>query len=210
MGNNLLYVLKEVIMQNVVNMILNIILISIPEEAFIVMLIYIFLKRYDLIDSQLLKKSIINILTPALPLAIFFGVFKYLIPCSFEFYTFFPFVILYLFLCLVYFKNRKIKINSYIKIFLAMIISFAIFIVSEMIIFYSIIIPLTGVTEEIIKNSVWLSFFIVLPERILQYFVISLLFLINQFKNYCFQNKLDYNEVYREYKEKIKYSLLAV
>jgi hypothetical protein len=94
--------------------ILNVLLISIPEEAFIVIIAFLIMSRYDLLDTTMLKQSIINILIPTIPVAIYFNLIKIeivntqniIIASGYNIIiNILPFIILYYLLYFVYIKN---------------------------------------------------------------------------------------------------------
>ena len=71
---------KEVIhMQGVTNALLNTILVSIPEEAFIVIMTLVFLKRFDMLDIRMWKHSLKWVMVPTIPVAMVINVFRYII-----------------------------------------------------------------------------------------------------------------------------------
>jgi hypothetical protein len=57
---------------------LNMILVSIPEEMFLVAMTLIFLKRFDLLDIRMWKQNLVGIMIPVLPVAILINVFRYI------------------------------------------------------------------------------------------------------------------------------------
>ena len=66
-------------MQGVTNALLNTILVSIPEESFIVIMTLVFLRRFDMLDIRMWKHSLKWIMVPTLPVAIMINVFRYIV-----------------------------------------------------------------------------------------------------------------------------------
>lgn len=66
-------------MQNIINLILNTLFVSIPEETIWVILTLIFLKRFDLLDKYRLKENIKWILLPVIPTAIITNIFRHIV-----------------------------------------------------------------------------------------------------------------------------------
>ena len=71
---------KEVIhMQGATNALLNFILVSVPEETFIVTITLIFIKLYDLLDIRMWRHCLRWILVPVIPVSIIINIFRYII-----------------------------------------------------------------------------------------------------------------------------------
>ena len=66
-------------MQNVINALLNTILVSIPENIFLVTMTLIFLRRFDMLDVRMWKHSLKWIMMPVIPVAIMINLFRYII-----------------------------------------------------------------------------------------------------------------------------------
>jgi len=71
---------KEVIhMQGVTNALLNMVLISLPEEIFVTCMTLILFKRFDLLDIRMWRINIKWIIIPSLLMAMCISIFKYII-----------------------------------------------------------------------------------------------------------------------------------
>ena len=71
---------KEVIhMQGVTNALLNMVLISLPEEIFVTCMTLILFKRFDLLDIRMWRRNIKWIIIPSLLMAMCISIFKYII-----------------------------------------------------------------------------------------------------------------------------------
>jgi len=156
----------------------NIILISIPEEIFLVMFTLILLRQFEFLESKkergnkLRKRDIFEIFIPVLFVAVLSNVLRYsgvddnTILFTSIFSTFSLIVAVF----------KQLTISGILKTFFATIISFLIIILIEFT-YIAIIIYITNKTASDLNNSIYLNFIISLPERVIEYSLIAYLLL---------------------------------
>ena len=114
-------------MQNVTNALLNLILVSIPEEAFIVIMTLVFLKRFDMMDIRMWRSNLKWIMLPTIPTAIMINVFRYIIIIPRPMMSLVTFIlmnilIVYMVLKNSYTINKKLVVQTIIYTVLSFII----------------------------------------------------------------------------------------
>ena len=161
--------------QNIINAILNFLTISIFEELGIVLLILIFLKRFDLLDKYMWRFNIKWILLPVILSSISINVFLYIIP-NFILKFFISITVLYFSINYILIKTDPIeeKIKWY-KILISIILSIAI-ITSAEIIYLPIMLQYVNQPIEILNNNMLLKFIVSLPAKTFQVLLIYFMY----------------------------------
>lgn len=180
--------------------ILRVLFISIPEECFIVITAFIIMKRYDLLDVNQLKNSIVNVMIPAIPTAAWFGINKLINTQNIIIdiiVNIIPFVILYMLLLFVYSRNYS---TNKAKVFIGMLISFIIFALIEALTLFMIT-EAFNISISYIQDRFQLSLLFASLERIIGFgFVLFVLIKTNL--------NIDFKTIFQN--TKIKYATLFI
>jgi len=154
----------------------NILLVSIPEEVFLVMFTLIILKQFDFLESKkdgenrFKKRDIIEISIPVLFVAVSSNIFRYY---GVDINIIFLISVVSLFIIIVI-VCKLWTIQGIIRTFFAT--AFSCF--TLMIIEYSyipIVLYITDKTVSDFNNSIFLNFILTIPERIIEYIIIVIL-----------------------------------
>lgn len=159
-------------MSNVINALLNMILVSIPEELFLTMMTLIFLKRFDLLDVRMWKHNIKWIMIPALPIALMINLFRYIVIIPKPLMTIINLIIFYLLLIYIIKKTSfNFIIKDYTKILVSFSLSFIIWGILESITCPLILYLMNKPIEFFNNNFLWNLMFSI-PSRIFGYILI--------------------------------------
>lgn len=156
-------------MNNVANALLNMILVSIPEETFIVVMTLIFLKRFDLLDVRMWRHNIKWIVIPVLPMVIMINVLRYIVIIPKPTITLMGYILMNILMIYIMVKNSyEGKKKLILKTILFTFLSFVIVVLAE-----SIYIPITlSLVDKPIayfNNNVFYNFMLALPGRVFEY-----------------------------------------
>jgi len=159
-------------MQGVTNALLNLILVSIPEETFLVVMTLILLKRFDMLDIRMWRYNIRWLVIPVLPVAILINVFRYIIIIPKPFVSLITLILINLLMVYVI-RKTSIEINKRLirKTVFFMLICFSILIISE-IIYIPITLLLMKKDISYFNNVVIYNFILSIPSRATQYSII--------------------------------------
>jgi len=165
---------KEVIhMQGVTNALLNMILVSIPEETVIAILTLIFLKRFDMLDIRMLKYNLKILFIPILPVAIIVNLFRYVIIIPRPIMSLSAIFLMSLLLVYIIIKNSyTITKRVIIKTIIFTVLSFIIVGLVETL-YYPITLIMLHKEMAFFDNNILYNFLISLPGRILEVCIIS-------------------------------------
>lgn len=154
--------------------ILNTLIVSMPEEIFITMIVLILLGRYDYISKEIWKRNLFKIIiVSAIPLSIIFNLLKYSFPNHSNILVVINILLLSISISILYgIKNKK----EYFKILMFTALGFLIFMVTQLITIF-IVMYILKMSPNSFNQSAIINFIIVLPERVLQYLMLSLIFL---------------------------------
>lgn len=139
------------------NIILDIILIAIPQALFLVMLTAILLNRFELI------KNFKKLSVPVLFFAIISNILRYYGMSESLIFVFSTQVIFILMLIV----NRERHFKEILKTFICLIISIVVSLIMERL-YIRLLFYAMGSANENFKNSVFLNFILLLPSRIFE------------------------------------------
>jgi len=172
---------------NIVNALLNVIFVCLPEEAVWLVATLITLKRFDLLDKYMWKQNIKWLSIPIFSTSIIIGLFKYIIIVPRIFMTFSA--ILTIYLSIIYILkipennilNEKIP---YLKTLFYVLINFVVLVILVESLYYPIL--LSFIKESINQiNDVWyMNILLSLPGKVIQYFIIIFILFIQNQKTY--------------------------
>jgi len=148
-------------------MIVNIIIVSIPEELFVVVFTLILLKRFDLL--RLNGANVLKISVPILPVAVITNIIKYYVQNEdIQFFLGAP--LMFILIAVTY--NRLRDFKGIAKTLISCILSLTI-----MLIFQASYVPLllytTGMEVEDMNSTVLINFLCTIPERVMEIALIS-------------------------------------
>lgn len=160
-------------MNNVMTALLNMILVSIPENIFIVVMTLIFLKRFDLLDFRMWKQNLKWIMIPSISIAIMINMFKYIIVIprpitSLSCLVIMNILILYIVLRNTYEVNKKLIF----KISIATFMSFVAVSLIELI-YVPMSLSLLHRPISYFNNNIVYNFLLALPGRIMEICLIA-------------------------------------
>jgi len=162
-------------MQSTINVLLNTVLVSIPEEMFLTIMTLIILKRFDMLDIRMWRQNLKSIMIPVLIVATLMNALTCIpaIPSSIG--SIFVLIIFYLLLVYIIKKNSYDFVNKdYWKILLSLSCSFFILGLLESITIPLILFLLHKPLSFINDSSLW-NFLASLPSRILEFLTITFL-----------------------------------
>jgi len=160
-------------MQGVTNALFNTIFVSIPEEAFIVIMTLIFLGDfYDLLDIRMWKHGLKWIMVATLPVSIMINVFRYIIIIPKSLMSLISMVTMIILMIYVIVKNsHDINKKMILKTIMYTILSFIIVgIIEEA--YYPILLSLLHKQISFFNNIVFYNLLLAIPTRILQLCVV--------------------------------------
>jgi hypothetical protein len=158
--------------QNVLNAILNFILVSIPEEAFIVVMTLILLKRFDLLDVRMWRQNLKWLMIPTLPVVFFINLFRYVIIIPRSLASLITYILMILLILYIVLKNSYLfKKMIIFKVFIFTTLSFAIVGLIELA-YYPIVLSILDKPIEYFNNIIILNFLLSIPTRVIQLCII--------------------------------------
>jgi len=165
-------------MQNVLNALFNLILVSIPEEIFLVVMTLIIIKRFGMLDVRMWRQNLKWIMIPAIPMAMMINLFKYFIIIP-MFSTIICLITFYILIVLIVNKADGCSFNKKDckEIALAMFASFIIWGVLEGVT-WPILAMMLNMPIDNIKNNISQNFLISLPSRVIGFG--SILYILNK------------------------------
>ena len=161
--------------QNIMNAVLNFLSISLFEELGWVLLILIFLGRFDLLDRYMWRCSIKWIFLPVILTSISINIFIYIIP-NFILKFFVSLIIMYCSINYILIKTDPLdeKIKWY-KILISIILSIVMMTSAE-IIYLPIMLQYVNQPIEILNNNMLLKFIVSLPAKTFQILLIYFMY----------------------------------
>jgi len=155
-------------MQGVTNVLLNTILVSIPEESFIVIMTLVFLKRFDMLDIRMWKHSLKWVMIPALPVAIVINIFRYIIVIQKPTMSLIAFVLMNILILYIIVRNSyDIDKKLIFKTIIFTVLSFIIVGLIELM-YYPILLTLLHKQISFFNNNVWYNIIIAFPVRVIE------------------------------------------
>ena len=152
----------------IIPLIINILIVSIPEETFLTVCTLILMNRYDLIEPK--KGNILRIASIVLPIAFMSDILRGFVGMDLNIMPFLAMGMLFFLILLVY----RIKTSKGIlKAFVSTCISFVIIIILQMM-FFPLISATTNITAEMLNKPGIIIILVTLPERILEAVIITL------------------------------------
>lgn len=158
---------------NISQSVLNALIVSMPEEFFITIITLILLGRYDYISKENWKRNFFKVMTMSvIPLSLTFNILKYYLSND-NVLVIINILLLSISISILYnIKNRK----EYFKILMFSSLGFLIFMITQLITVFMVMYILK-ISSNSFNQSAIINFIIVLPERVLQYLMLSLIFL---------------------------------
>lgn len=154
--------------------VINTLIVSMPEEFFITMIVLILLGRYDYISKEIWKCNLFKVMiVSVIPLSIIFNLLKYCLPNHSNILVVINILLLSISISILYrIKNKK----EYFKVLMFTALGFLIFMITQLITIFMVMYILK-MSPNSFNQSAIINFIIVLPERVLQYLMLSLIFL---------------------------------
>jgi len=157
-------------MQSIVNALLNMFLVSLPEELFVVAMVLIFIGRDDLLDLRMWKDNIKWVSIPAIGMSFIISFAKF-INISKPLSQITGMILLYLLILVVIKNNNLLKEKTkYFKILFYTALGFAIISILES--YYPLILTLTKTTILYINTHFIYNFLCALPARVIEYSIL--------------------------------------
>lgn len=148
-------------------MVINIVLVSIPEEMFLVAFSLLLQKRYDLLKPSM--KNAVRFFTPVLSLALLSNILRKYFAVTVDFMPIISIFILFISTVLVY-RIRKAKLM--IKVFASYILSYLAASIIQLS-YIPLLFNATGIDAAELNNYSMLLVIITLPERVIEYCIIA-------------------------------------
>lgn len=162
-------------MQNVINLVLNTLFVSIPEETVWVIFTLIFLKRFDLLDKYRWKENIRWIMIPVIPTAIITNIFRYIIHVPQLAMFIIAQAIFYSLMIYIIKESTFIEHKPpYLKVLLYAFLSNIIIFVTE-VIYVPLVLGIIQKTIAELNADIYLNILFSTPSRILQIIIIAFL-----------------------------------
>jgi hypothetical protein len=155
-------------MQSIINALFNTIFVSIPEEAFIVIMTLVFLKRFDMLDVRMWKHCLKWIMVATLPVAIMINVFRYIIIIPRPMMSVITFILMIILIVFILIKNSYNFTKKIIfKTIIFTILSFIIVGLIELL-YYPLLLSLLHKPLVFFNNNILYNLLLAIPTRILQ------------------------------------------
>ncbi len=166
-------------MNSVINGLMNLILVSVPEETIWVLTTLIFLKRFDLLDKYRWKENLKWIIIPVILSSLSINILRYIINAPRLTISLTAILTIYIGIIIIL-KSRNVLNEKipYIKTFTFVILIFALMIVLVECLYAPFLI--TYVKKSIIEvNNIWtLNFLLSIPARLIQLLIIIIILTI--------------------------------
>jgi len=174
------------LIHNVMNAIMNCLLVSMPEESIWFFTVLILMKRFDLLDKYMWKEKIKWIIVPFIS-SIIINLLKYIINSPIIFISISAIITIYIGIIIMLKAPENNILNekiAYIKVFLLVLLSFAIMIVLTESLYIPLFLKYFG--KSIIEiNSTWsVNFLMSIPARVIQFLLIIFILSIQNRKIY--------------------------
>lgn len=159
--------------QNVVNALLNFILVSIPEEIFLVAMTLIFMKRFDLLDVRMWKQNLKWIMIPSIPMALDINIIKYILGLP-KLISSLSSLMIFIIVFMIMIKRYSFNFTKkdFKKALLSIFLSFMFLGIIETL-YYPLILFLTKLSISEINNNILHNFSWSLPSRVFEISIIT-------------------------------------
>ena len=162
------------LIHNIMNAIINCLLVSMPEESIWFFTVLILMKRFDLLDKYMWKEKIKWLIIP-FSSSIVINILKYIINSPIIFISISAIITIYIGIIIMLKAPENNILNekiAHIKVFLLVLLSFAILIVLTECLYAPFLLKYFG--KSIIEvNNVWLiNFLMSIPARVIQFVMI--------------------------------------
>lgn len=160
-------------MHNVVNALLNMILVSIPEDIFIVLITLIFLKRFDLLDIRMWKQNIKWIMIPVVPVALIINFFRYIVIIPKPIISLISLFVMNILIIYIIVKSSYLTEKKQIfKTIMFTLISFVIVGLIE-ILYYPILLQWLQKEMSFFDQNILYNLLITIPARVIQICIVA-------------------------------------
>jgi len=160
-------------MQNTINAILNLILVSMPEELFLTVMTLIFIKRFDMLDVRMWRQNIRWIMIPTVSMALVINILKYYTYVSRPVVSLVSLIVFIILFNYIIFKNSfEYNKKSFFKIITGLLLSFVMLSISETI-YIPIMLFMTKTSLIFFQHNVIYNFLLSIPSRIFLYSVVG-------------------------------------
>lgn len=165
-------------MQEIINSLFNLILVTIPEQLFLVVMTLILLKKFGILDILMWKQNIKWILIPAIPISIIEDINAFFL--SSPIITFINLIFFYILMVYILRNNNdgNFTKNDHKRLFLNFGLSFLILGVLESITVPLMLILLDKSLTFINDNVLW-NFIASIPSRVFELLIVSFLIIKN-------------------------------
>jgi len=159
-------------MTDVINALLNMILVSIPEETFIVVISLVLLKRFDFLDVRMWRHNLKWIMIPVIPVTFFINLFRYVIVIPKPIMSLSTMLLMIgLMIYIVVRNSYEVNKRLVFKVIISTILGFVLVGVIEEI-YYPLLLSLLHKPIEYFNNIILYNFLLAVPTRILQFCVV--------------------------------------
>jgi len=168
-------------MQGFTNMLFNLVLVTIPEQFFLVVMTLIFLKKFGILDVLMWKQNIKWILIPVIPISIIEDINTFIITNELFSSILTVLNLIFFYILIVYvIKNNsnEFQMKDHRKIFLSLATSFLILGVLESVTVPLMLLLLNKSLIFINSNATW-NFIASIPSRIFESLILSFLIIKN-------------------------------
>ena len=168
-------------MQGFTNMLFNLVLVTIPEQFFLVVMTLIFLKKFGILDVLMWKQNIKWILIPVIPISIIEDINTFIITNELFSSILTVLNLIFFYILIVYvIKNNSddFQMKDHRKIFLSLATSFLILGVLESVTVPLMLLLLNKSLIFINSNATW-NFIASIPSRIFESLILSFLIIKN-------------------------------
>jgi len=170
-----------IFMQGITNMFFNLILVTIPEQFFLVVMTLIFLKKFGILDVLMWKQNIKWILIPVIPISIIEDINTFIITNNLfsQILTILNLVFFYILMVYVAKKNSdNFNMRDYKKIFAGLAISLLILGVLESVTAPIMLLLLNKPLTYINDNAIW-NFVGSFPSRTFEFLILTFFIIKN-------------------------------
>lgn len=156
-------------MHDLTNALLNLILVSIPEELFLTSMTLILLKRFDMLDIRMWKYNLKWIMLPVLLMGLDVNITRYILDIPRVITSLSSLLIFFISFTYMIWKNSyELRRKDFRKIIISISLSFIIFGVLESIT-VPIVLFLTNKTLEFFNSNIMWNFMLSLPSRVFSF-----------------------------------------
>lgn len=170
-------------MENMISALLNLLLVSLPEELLWLIFTLIFMGRFDLLDFKRLKRNIKWLILPVIPTAILINCLIYIFQINGLIKTIIALIVFYPLVLHILKKNKKIEIShEKTWAFISCIMPLVIIGLTEEI-YLGYIIHKFNITLQQLNHNVILNFGCSIPAKLFQLIIVSIFYIYNSQRN---------------------------